>query len=238
MVPKTERLELRFDPDMLDRVDQWRGAQDDVPSRSEAVRRLMEEGLKAKSPDGLRPSNTEKLMLWMLSQVRRDQIAARNDHKNDPYDLKDLDLIDDAIYGGHFWALTWEMNGIFHNHIDDPKRVSVVVDVMDMWVFIERAYKDFSDAEKQRIVDEVGPWAKDPKFIGFDGNNEGEYMGIAKTLVDKLNRFQEFKGRSMNSHSPTVVRYGRMANRFETIRPNLVGRELNAAEMIELFQLR
>jgi len=236
MVPKTERLELRLDSDLIEKVDVWRGGQDDLPSRSEAVRRLVEVGLTAKSQQAFRPTNPEKLMMWMLAQIRRDQIDARKDKKNNEYDIKDMELIEQAIYGGHFWALDWEMTGILHNHVDDPKRVSLVVDVMDMWTFIERASKGFGVAERQRLIDEVGSWAEEPKFAGFDGNNEGEYMGIAQFLVQKLNRFEDFKGRSMNSHSPTVARYGKMAALFDTIRPGLIGRELSVDEVIKLLK--
>jgi uncharacterized protein YfbU (UPF0304 family) len=236
MVPKTERLELRLDTDLSEKVDVWRGEQADLPSRSEAIRRLVEGGLAAKSQRDFRPTNPEKLMMWMLAQIRRDQISERKDKKNSEYDIKDVELIEQAIYGGHFWALDWEMTGILHNHVDEPKRVSLVVDVMDMWNFIERACESFGAVERQRLVDEVGSWAKDPKFAGFDGNNEGEYMGIAQFLVQKLNRFEHFKGRSMNSHSPTVARYGKMAALFETIRPNLIGRELSVGEVIKLLK--
>ncbi|MBA8832988.1 MULTISPECIES: YfbU family protein [Rhizobium] len=236
MVPKTERLELRLDTDLTEKVDVWRGEQADLPSRSEAIRRLVEGGLAAKSQRDFRPTNPEKLMMWMLAQIRRDQISERKDKKNSEYDIKDVELIEQAIYGGHFWALDWEMTGILHNHVDEPKRVSLVVDVMDMWNFIERACESFGAVERQRLVDEVGSWAKDPKFAGFDGNNEGEYMGIAQFLVQKLNRFEHFKGRSMNSHSPTVARYGKMAALFETIRPNLIGRELSVGEVIKLLK--
>ncbi|CAN7350711.1 YfbU family protein [Rhizobium sp. LjRoot258] len=236
MVPKTERVELRLDADLIEQVDFWRGEQDDLPSRSEAIRRLVEGGLTAKSQRDFRPTNPEKLMMWMLAQIRREQLSVRKDRKNNEFDTKDVDLIEQAIYGGHFWALDWEMTGILHNHVDDPKRVSLVVDVMDMWNFIERACKNFGAAEKKRLVDEVGSWAENPKFAGFDGNNEGEYMGIAQFLVQKLNRFEAFKGRSMNSHSPTVVRYGKMAALFDNIRAGLIGRELSVDEVIRLLK--
>ncbi|WP_210339622.1 YfbU family protein [Ensifer sp. ENS07] len=235
-MPKAERVELRLDTDLIEKVDVWRGEQADLPSRSEAIRRLVEGGLVATSQRHFRPTNPEKLTMWMLAQIRRDQISGRKDKTNSEYDIKDVELIEQAIYGGHFWALDWEMTGILHNHVDDPKRVSLVVDVMDMWNFIERACKAFGAVEKRRLVDEVGSWAEDPKFAGFDGNNEGEYMGIAQFLVQKLNRFEDFKGRSMNSHSPTVARYGKMAALFETIRPSLIGRDLSVDEVIKLLK--
>lgn len=42
--PKTFRMELRLSPDMVERLDEWRRHQPDIPTRSEAVRRLVERG--------------------------------------------------------------------------------------------------------------------------------------------------------------------------------------------------
>lgn len=234
MVPKSERMELRLDADMVEKLDEWRS--EEGISRSEAVRQLVEEGLAARSRTDLRLSNPEKLMTWMLTQVLRNQINERKDKKNNQFDLKDVDLIEQAIYGGHFWALDWEMSGVLHNHIDDRKHVTAVVDILDMWSFIEEACQRFNQADRKRLVDDVGSWADNPQFLGFDGNNESEYLGIAQFLVEKLNRFQIFKGRSMNSHMPTLFSYGRMVRMFEGIRPTLIGRHLSVEEVIKLLK--
>jgi hypothetical protein len=45
MQAKSERFELRLDSEILDKIDGWRSDQRDVPSRSEAVRRLVNAGL-------------------------------------------------------------------------------------------------------------------------------------------------------------------------------------------------
>lgn len=45
---KTERFELRLSSDLLARVDEWRRNQPDLPSRSEAFRRLVEAGLASR----------------------------------------------------------------------------------------------------------------------------------------------------------------------------------------------
>lgn len=45
MNAKSERFELRLDSETLDRIDKWRSERSDLPSRSEAVRRLVEAGL-------------------------------------------------------------------------------------------------------------------------------------------------------------------------------------------------
>jgi hypothetical protein len=43
---KTERFEMRAPTRLLSSVDDWRRHQPDLPSRSEAIRRLIETGLK------------------------------------------------------------------------------------------------------------------------------------------------------------------------------------------------
>ena len=49
MAPEqTERLEMRVSKDFLAMVDEWRRRQPDIPARAEAIRRLVELGLKAK----------------------------------------------------------------------------------------------------------------------------------------------------------------------------------------------
>lgn len=45
MQAKNERVELRLDSQLLDHVDEWRSEQSDVPSRSEAMRRLLDMAL-------------------------------------------------------------------------------------------------------------------------------------------------------------------------------------------------
>jgi len=46
--PKGTTLQMRVSAGYLKSIDEWRRKQDDLPSRSEAIRRLVELGLKAK----------------------------------------------------------------------------------------------------------------------------------------------------------------------------------------------
>jgi metal-responsive CopG/Arc/MetJ family transcriptional regulator len=46
------RMEMRFPAAMVDSVDRWRGRLPGVPSRCEAVRRLIEKGLEAVEAEG------------------------------------------------------------------------------------------------------------------------------------------------------------------------------------------
>lgn len=146
------------------------------------------------------------------------------------------DFIASAIYGGHYWGLDWQYPGLFHSHVDRPEVVRLVVDSLDMWSFIEEAYEKFSKADKSRIKSEVGILGEDVCFDGFDGNNEIEYLGVTRFLIDDLARFSRFKGRDLNSHSPRVHRYGRMLRIFEPIRATLVGHRLSATQVIEILK--
>jgi len=44
---KTQRFEMRIPPEFFKAIDSWRRKQEDLPSRAEAIRRLVEIGLKA-----------------------------------------------------------------------------------------------------------------------------------------------------------------------------------------------
>ena len=148
---------------------------------------------------------------------------------------KEAELISEALYHGHFWYFDRKgYDALMHDGIDDPRSLSFVIDVLDMWQFIEGAYLKLSAADKKRVDDEAG--YRDPKFLGFDGNGEVEYMSIAMFLVEKLGDFAWFRGRDFNSHMPTVLSYERMSAKFELIRPKLIGRELSADEMIEILK--
>lgn len=43
----------RFQPTLLDAIDTWRKKQDDLPTRPEAVRRLVELGMTYKADEGI-----------------------------------------------------------------------------------------------------------------------------------------------------------------------------------------
>lgn len=228
MVPKSERFEMRLDPEIIDRVDNWRASQGDAPSRAEAIRRLVESGLEASSSRSLKLNNPERLMVWLLAEILK--------HQKGHQEQNTVNLLQEAIYGGHIWALEWELTGILHGHTDDKRALNLVVDTLDMWWFIERAYNGFSDEEKKRLEAEVGSFGKNPKFPGFDGNHEAEYLGIARFLVKQLKRFEDLDVGSFNSHMPSVDRYRRMIGLFEPMRKNLMGRGLNVEEVITLLK--
>lgn len=229
MQAKTERFELRLDPATLDRLDAWRSRQGDLPSRSEAARRLMESGLEQHGETGVRISDGEKLILAMLRDVYR--------HLNIKGEI-DPDLVLSALVGGHYWGLAWEYTGLFHEHEDRRRSVSEVVDILDMWSFLESGYARLTKEDKERIPKELEPMGENVRFPGFDGNNEAEHLSIAGFLIEKMHRFESFKGRDLNSHMPVLDGYRRMLAVFEPMRRTLIGRELSASQIIEILKAR
>jgi uncharacterized protein len=148
------------------------------------------------------------------------------------------DFLAKVIHGGHYWAPKWDMQGVFHDHVDDPDDVTHVVDVLDMWSFMEEAYESFSKADKAKIAAEAGPLGELVQFHGFDGNNESSQLSIARFLIEDMDRFSRFKGRDLNSHHPTHGRYARMLELFERMRAQLIGHGLSAKQVIELLLVR
>lgn len=228
MAPKAERLELRTDESQLARIDAWADEQPEHLTRAEAIRQLIDIGLATKSKAAVHFSDGEKMLILMMGDLYKKMQITRAE--------MDPDFLAQVIYGGHYWAPKWEMNGVFHEHADDPEDLKHVVNVLDMWSFMEEAYERLSAEEKAFIVEEVGPWATDVKFPGFDGNEEGTQMQIASFLIEKMGRFRQFKGRSLNSHSSTFERYASMFRIFEPIRSTLVGKGLSAQQLIELLK--
>lgn len=225
---RSERFEMRLDSALLEQIDEWRDQQRDPPSRAEAVRQLLEHALSGTLRKETQLDQPQRLMVWLLTEILKGQKGA---DKRD-----DIELIQEAIYGGHFWALDWELQGVMHGHTDERADVSLVVDTLDTWSFIERGYEELSKADKDRLEAEVPIFGKDPRFAGFDGNHETEYMSIARFLVEKMGRFERFKGRELNSHMPMVQRYKQMNATFEPIRAKLIGRELTVDELISLLK--
>jgi uncharacterized protein YfbU (UPF0304 family) len=228
----TERFEMRLGPSDFDELDAWRARQRDVPSRSEAMRRLMELGLAADGKQGkpeVKLGNGEKLIILMLCELFKN---LKLNKEIEPA------FVEEVIYGGHYWALDWKYPGIFHGHEDSMAVLDETVDILDMWSFLEDGYSKLSKKEKDRVAAEAEPFGEDVVFLGFDGNGEGEYIGIARFLVEQLDRFTKFKGRELNAHMQTLEPHRRMLAVFEPIRRTMTGRDLNADEIIRVLKAK
>ena len=174
-------------------------------------------------------SNAEKLILIMLADL----------HEKLGIDDVDTKLLKNAIYSDNTWALSWELTGIVGDSPEPtPPEVSLVVDILDMWSFVEEAYEQFDSAQKAELEAKADPFGKHVAFSGFDGNNETKFMSIADFLVDDMERFTRFAGRDLNSHCPVIDGYRRMLEKFLAIRPSLDGRGLSVAEAAEILNAR
>ena len=158
-------------------------------------------------------SDGEKLILLMLSELY-EKMGIQGEIEPE--------FIKSAIFRDQLWGIPWKYSGIPFEEQEIPEIAKEVVDILDMWSFIEHGYQNLSDDEKAQLVVDADPSGKDLKFRGFDGNNEPEHMGAASFLINDLDRFEEFKGRSMNSHMPSIETYRRMLSAFEPMRRNLV----------------
>jgi len=223
----TERFEMRLGESVLEQLDSWRAKQDDLPSRSEAVRRLVEAGLAEGSARRITFADGEKLIIMMLCQLF-NHLKVKGEI--------DPAFVEEVIYGGHYWALDWGYEGLFHRHEDAAIVVSEVVDILDMWRFLESGFRELSKKDRDQVAKEAEPFGKNVLFLGFDENGEGEHIRVARFLIEKLGRFTEFKGRDLNAHMPTLGMHRRMLAVFEPIRSNLIGRDLNAAEIVKILE--
>jgi uncharacterized protein len=225
---KTERLELRLDEDFIERIDTWISESGQASSRSDAVRQLVDIGLGTVTGKSIHLSDGEKLNFMLLRDIMK--------HLNVKNAEIDVDFVAETIYGGHYWAPTWEMQGLLHKHTDRPADVTLVVDTLDMWDFIESCIERLNPEESERL--KTANYGHLPKFAGFDGNNESSLMSIARFIVEKMGRFSRFNKRDFNSHAPTSARYRRMTKAFEPIRATLgFGRDLDVDQIIELLRL-
>src|SRR5260370_31721904 len=120
---KTDRFEMRLDPGVLESIDAWRSQQEDVPSRAEAVRRLIEGGIVTPNGSDLKLSDGEKLIILMLCELYEHLKVKRE---------IDPTFVASAIRGGHLWSLDWEYPGIFDGHEDNKTTVHEVIDILDM----------------------------------------------------------------------------------------------------------
>lgn len=223
---KAERIELRFDEEVVERIDEWMSETGKATSRSDAIRQLVELGLDNVTGKSIQLTDGDKLNFMMLRDIVK--------HLKIKDAETDAEFIADSIFGGHYWAPIWEMQGLFHRHADRPADVNFVVDTLDMWNFIESRIEKLTQEEAERLKAANHDYL--PMFVGFDGNNETSLLSIARFMVQKMDRFSRFKKRDFNSHAPTSTRYKRMTAKFEQMRASLgFGRDLTVDQIIELL---
>jgi len=168
----------------------------------------------------------EKLILLMLTEIYQ---KLNIDGEIDP------EFLQSALFTDNLWGIPWRFNGIPFDKTETPPVVKEVVDILDMWMFIERSFEELTADEKVKVETEADPFGKDPKFRGFDGNNESKHVSAALFLIKDLGRFTEFRDRDLNAHMSTIERHQRMLSVFLPVRAQLDGRLMTADELIRVL---
>lgn len=153
-------------------------------------------------------SNGERLITLMLCELY---------DKLDVAGEVDPDFLRTAIYTKNEWSLAWKYPGIPFESGEEPPELREVLDILEMWSFIETSYAGLNENDKISLLAKTHPFTTAPKFPGFDGNNEAEYISISSILIDQLDRFQDFSGRDLNAHMPTLDLHRRMLEKFREV---------------------
>lgn len=173
--------------------------------------------------------DSEKLILLMLCDLY------------DNHDVQgdiDHNFIRDAIFDQQTWAIPWKLPGIPFENQETPAEVKYVFDILQMWSLIEYSYAALTDEEKNRLEVDAAPFGRNPVFMGFDGNNETELLVAAEFIINKLQRFEQFKGRDLNSHAPSVGTYARMLRAFNTAFEDNMGNLLSVEQLATILKER
>lgn len=56
----------------------------------------------------------------------------------------------------------------------------------------------------------------DVMFKGFDGNEDGGHLLYCDFIINKMGRFEEFRGYDLNTHSSILSRYRDLLRRFDS----------------------
>lgn len=171
----------------------------------------------------------EKLIILMLTEMY-EKLQIKGE--------MEPDFLRSAIFNDHLWGIRWKYSGIPFGAADDPPIVREVVNILDMWSIIEYAFAKLNAEERKKLAREAEPFGESPTFYGFDGNNESEYMSVAMFLVNQLERFQEFKGRSFNCHHPSLDAHRRMLAVFEPLRASLADSSLSVDQLARILKER
>lgn len=110
------------------------------------------------------------------------------------------DRVLSSVFSNNLWSLKSDMTSLYGGEEPSEEVVDETFAILSLWSEIEFSVSALDPADRAKLAAEVPFFGEDPKFQGFDGNNDKHYA-VAKHIVDEMGRFEEFKGRSLNSHS-------------------------------------
>jgi len=176
----------------------------------------------------MKMSDGEKLIVLMLTELY-ESLGINGEI--------DPEFIRSSIFSDEIWGIPFKYHGIRFDSDQLPPLATEVFDILDLWRLIETSYERLSDSDKSILGENVHNFCVPPKFPGFDGNHESDYMGTAHYIVEHLERFEEFKGRIPNTHTRIVGRYKQMISMLTGIRAKNDYGLLSVDELAELLNL-
>ncbi|MBX8484037.1 YfbU family protein [Pseudomonas cichorii] len=154
-------------------------------------------------------TNQQKLTITLLADIH-EKLGVQGS--------VDPGFVRRAVNENQGWALKWRYPGIFEDSGENPAEVGYVADVLEMWSVLESSFETLGATDRKKLEKAAGPFGREVRFPGFDGNHEYKHLAIARIFVNDLDRWSEFNGRIPNSHTNTEGRYRRMLTEFTEIR--------------------
>jgi len=176
-------------------------------------------------------TDEQRLIVMMLADIQKELKINRE---------FDPDFIGKAAAWKHEFAIGWKHSSIFDGN-DTPDGFRFVIDVLDMFSFLERANAKLTAPERADLDARVGWSTKGRLFDGFDGNNEPELRSYVDVAINELGMFEDLKNGKyddFNSHGAREERYARMLDAFLTIRPQLGDRSITVDELVEVLSAK
>lgn len=155
-------------------------------------------------------TQAEKIQILLLCDIH-EALGIKNSY--------DASLIKEAVETDNIWAINWEYHSLSTGE-DNPDEVRHVCAVLDMYDMLQFTYDNLSPAQQAQLANDVPHFnpAHSLTFPGFDGNNEGRLMSVARMLT-KMGRFNT-QQITKNSHHPTYDTSERMLAVFLPERAN------------------
>jgi uncharacterized protein YfbU (UPF0304 family) len=135
---------------------------------------------------------------WMLANQYRILEAL------DPDSANYYEKVREALEEGLAAPIDWYAEHIYAEpHTMSRADCSFVSDVMAMHDALQSSFKHLGGVE--------GLEPESLRFSGFDGNNETKFMGYARFIIEREERFTYLdRNPDLNSHMPTLEVYERM----------------------------
>lgn len=174
-------------------------------------------------------TSTEKLTLMMLCDIYdRLEISGEIDHS----------IIKEAISSGNLWAI--ERKHQFLTTKEIPKEIQKKVEqILCHYRLISHSLKHLPSNDSEELIKkhELVIENNHIQFPGYDGNNEGDYMDVAR-MLGLLGKYKEHIEVDKNSHTENVNYYEDITDKMEDFKASGVDMlKLNKSQIDELLNL-